>query len=164
MWKRKNSQSPRNHQDIRGIYLPDVECLLSGMPPPSVTGLSGCLSMHPELHHITTCSFLNTIQALCTHVYHSGKKMVPSLRKKKKDNSEIFQLTELLFGSVLRSLHWEKNVQCHCSSHAASSLVMLGRTFLEAVSSAKKKKKNTSWWRGIPADYQQYSALRATLP
>lgn len=142
MWKRKNSQSPRNHQDIRGIYLPDVECLLSGMPPPSVTGLSGCLSMHPELHHITTCSFLNTIQALCTHMYHSGKKMVPSLRKKKKDNSEIFQLTELLFGSVLRSLHWEKNVQCHCSSHAASSLVMLGRTFLEAVSSAKKKKNH----------------------
>lgn len=65
--------------------------------------------------------------------------MIPSFRKKSSD-SEIFQLTELLFGSVLRSLHWEKNVQCHCSSHAASSLVTLGRTFLEAVSSGKKKK------------------------
>lgn len=41
---------------------------------------------------------------------------------------------------------WEKNVQCHCSTHAASSLVMLGRIFVEAVSLEKK----TSLW-GIPA-------------
>lgn len=88
--------------------------------------------------------------------------MVPSFRKKKSGDSEIFQLTELLFGSVLRSLHWEKNVQCHCSSHAASSVVTLGRTFLEAVSS-EKKTPTTSWWKGIPADYQQCSALCATL-
>lgn len=73
---------------MRRIYLPDAGCLLSGMPPPSLAGLSGSISMHPELHHrAKLCTILLrlsvlTREAMAKDGSASGKP-------------EIFQLTVL---------------------------------------------------------------------
>lgn len=68
--------------------MPDVGCLLSGKTPPSLTGLSGSISLHPELQSGAT---------LCTTLVRNSVLTPGAVAKddSASGNPEIFQLTEL---------------------------------------------------------------------